>query len=64
MDKDERGYGWLDDAFDDSKQVDELKRAQASQRTGCIVLVLVVLVAAVALTVLGCSTLSSLVTLG
>ena len=36
---------WLDDAFDDKKAAEEMDRLQRSQRTGCIVWAIVLIIA-------------------
>ena len=58
-DAQQSGYGWLDDAFDDEKQAEELQRAQASRNIGCLVGALVIVAIVVILAVVGCGVLAS-----
>lgn len=60
MSKTDREYDWLNDPFDDSKQEGDLKRAQASQRTGCVIGALVIVVVVIAVCAMGCMALSAL----
>ncbi len=42
-DKDERN--WLDEAFDDKKNAEEMERLNRSQRNGCIIWAIVLVIA-------------------
>lgn len=51
---------WLDAAFDDKDTQNEIDRARRSRNIGCLVGGLVIIVAAVILAVMSCSSLASI----